>query len=122
MPDRNIEVIKAEEKNAIYTFYLSRFYSQEEHDQKKLFLQFLEERLGKADQINPEYGPSRVSGFAKTKLYIGKNKLKLDDIAMYTIKKGDSAEFTGDECHTVSFVCLLKEGHYLKKKIRIVGV
>lgn len=117
-----LEIVHAKGYNGIYTFYLNPFYSQENIQLKEDFLNYITKIVGdKADRFDPAYGPDPVSDFAKTKLFYTGNyhPIRLDDIALFTINKGISAEFAGDEYHTAVFVCLehsLKEGSQIESK------
>jgi DNA-binding NtrC family response regulator len=105
------KIIKAEGHKGIYTFYLAPFYSKEKLDPKQVFISYLEELFGeKAQMQDPAYGPDPVSTYAQSKVsYRNNQPIRVDDVALFTLKKGISAQFAGDEYHTIAFVCLEKE-------------
>ena len=103
-----IEIVRAEGHNGVYTFYFNPFYSKKDFAPKHAFLHYLERLLDeKAERSNLLYEPDPASGYAKTRVsYLNNKPIRLDDIALFTLRKGISAEFAGDEYHTVAFVCL----------------
>ena len=104
----NVEIVKAQGYHGIYTFYLNPFYSKETVHLKRDFLKYLENLLNeKAETFNVVYEPCPASNYAKTTVsYTNNRKIRTDDIALFTLKKGISTKFAGDEAHTVAFVCL----------------
>jgi CheY-like chemotaxis protein len=107
----SLKIIKAEGHKGVYTFYLAPFYSKENLSPKQAFLFHLERLFGeKAQMQDPAYGPDPVSTYAQTKVSYGNNRqLRVDDIALFSLKKGISAQFAGDKYHSIAFVCFEKE-------------
>lgn len=119
----DIEIVAAQNYMGVYTFYLSQFYSRQNYiSRKREFLHYLEKIFKEsAHTYYLGYEPNPISNLARTKVTVADRRKRLDDIALFTLRRGVSAEFAGSERHSVVFVCLEdrphQRGQYQKPKI-----
>jgi hypothetical protein len=106
-----VEVVYSKGFNGTYTVFLNPFYTKEDMAPKNAFLDYLRDVDQTLEAVNEEFNLNSASMYAKGKIVYGANRrrIKVDDIAYFTLKKGASAQFSETELHSVAFLCLEKK-------------